>query len=76
MSLMYSYTARLSIRTYDPLVKSVTLDIGSPRENSERSLDLHQNLALRDPTPPFQVPCPLRSASCAMPFVLAPRLPI
>ncbi len=76
MSLMYSYTARLSIRIYDPIVKTVTLDLGSSRQNCERPLDLRQNLGLRDPTPPFQVPCPLRSAPCAMPFVLAPRLPI
>ncbi len=55
MFLMYSDTARLSIRTYDPLVKSVTLDLGAPRQDSERPLDLRQNLGLCYPALPFQL---------------------
>jgi hypothetical protein len=61
---MYSDTARLSIRTYDPLVKTVTLDLGSPRQDSERPLDLGQNLGLRDPAPPFQLSRHLPAAGC------------
>jgi len=44
MSRMYSDNSRLSIRTYDLHVKPVTLDLGSPRQDSERPLDLRQKV--------------------------------
>ncbi len=37
MSLMYSDTVRLSIRTYDPLVKTVMLELGAPRQDSDET---------------------------------------
>jgi len=80
---MYSDTARLSIRTYHPLVKTVMLDFGRPRQDGEMPLDFRQNLGLRDPAPrcssfaTCRLPPTCRllpSARWPMPFAL--RVPV
>jgi hypothetical protein len=53
---VYSGTSRLSIGTYDPLLKTEGLDLGTDKKDCEIALDFLQNRGLRDQAPPLQLP--------------------